>query len=189
MIKLIAMCGAIGSGKDTVANHLEKHHGFTPVSFAEPLKRVAMQIYDLKERHVFGTQEDKAELLPNVLGANGMRRTPREILEWLGTEGFRAIDPNTWVKLGMRTAAQIIDRGGKAVMTDTRFFNEFEAVQRCGGEIWKVEKAGCGPAPSTGHDSDEQWRKWDREKGVDVILRAEKGDLARLYEVADSCLR
>lgn len=189
MIKLIAMCGAIGSGKDTVANYLQEQHGFTIVSFAEPLKRIAMSVYGLEYRHVFGTQIDKNEVIQSVLDADGRPRTTREILEWLGTEGFRTIDPNTWVKLGMRTACKIMGEGGRVVISDTRFFNEFEAVKNCGGEIWKVEKTGCGAEPSTGHDSDEQWRKWHRGRGVDTILRAEKGDLARLYETADSCLR
>lgn len=184
---LIAMCGAIGSGKDTVADHLCEKHGFRRISFAEPLKRVAMEIYGLESRHVYGTQEDKAEPLEHVRAADGSLRTPRQILEWLGTEGFRHIDPDTWVKLCMRTAENMTTYGGRVVITDARFYNEFEAVRAAGGQIWYVVKEG-GRQESTGHESDEQWRRWVHEQGPDFDLRAAHGQIPKLHDRADEIL-
>jgi len=44
-VKLIGLCGLIGSGKNTVAEHLMDEHNFISVSFAETLKDAAACIF------------------------------------------------------------------------------------------------------------------------------------------------
>lgn len=185
--KLVAMCGAIGSGKDTVAGHLVKEYGFQPISIAGPLKEVAREIYGLEHRHVYGTQEDKAEHLPHVVGPDGCLRTPREILEWLGTEGFRTIDPDTWLNLALRSIENFRNAGHGCVVTDTRFANEFGALRKAGGVVWQTIKEG-GRQEATGHESDAAWREYLRTNTPAAVLRAPHGAIDDLLTQADRAL-
>ena len=42
---IIGIIGAIGSGKDTIADYLVKNHGFTRLSFAGKVKDVAAIVF------------------------------------------------------------------------------------------------------------------------------------------------
>ena len=42
---LIGIAGAAGAGKDTVANHLVQHYGYTVYKFADPLKRMLCDFF------------------------------------------------------------------------------------------------------------------------------------------------
>jgi len=46
---IIGVAGNAGSGKDTVADHLVKHHGFVKVALADPLKRICREVFDFSE--------------------------------------------------------------------------------------------------------------------------------------------
>lgn len=189
---IIGLCGDIGSGKSSVAGHLANVHGYTERSFATKLKEVAADVYELTPKQVW-TQAGKAEPVDHVVSAAGERQTPRRILEWLGTEGFRTLDPDTWVKYLMREIDKARDRWTSGcpyerppvfVVGDCRFPNEFAAIRERGGVIWKTVRAGGEAAVRTGHASDELWRS----EPVDAILFAQAGDLAGLFEQADAVL-
>jgi len=181
--KIIALCGSIGSGKSTVARMLEQH-GYIEQSFAQPLKNWVFALFQelgLEERHVFGTQADKAEPLPEILGPTGESRTGRQILEIIGTEGGRAVMPALWTTLAMRAAQRTTRQGFPVVFSDARFANEFAAVREAGGVVWEVVKVG-GEQQSTGHLSDSEWRALPK----DGILLARAGDIMGLErEVSD----
>lgn len=46
-MKLIALCGPAGCGKDTIADHLTANHGFVRYAFAGPLKDEVQAAYDM----------------------------------------------------------------------------------------------------------------------------------------------
>ncbi len=56
---LIGISGLAGSGKDTSADHLVKNHNFVKVSFADPLKRVARDIYDFSDQQLWGPSSER----------------------------------------------------------------------------------------------------------------------------------
>lgn len=70
--------------------------------------------------------------------------TPRHVLQTLGTEWGRSIDPGVWVNAALARAEQAIDRGdaGAVIITDGRFRNEILAVKRRGGVVLKIEREG-----------------------------------------------
>ena len=190
-MKLIGICGDIGSGKDTVANHLMAEHGFDSFSFANALKEWAFTLVGplgVERRHIFGgspetKQADNAELLhmlPSRPDADGGAWTGRALLEYLGTEVGRSIHPDIWVRhmiaYVQRNQGRPIDTELRLVIPDVRFPNEFDAIRRLGGEIWRTvldvkhspscpvivsswrEACDCGAIQATGHASDLEWR-------------------------------
>ncbi len=181
--RIIGLCGDIGSGKDTVAEYLVRAHGYTHVGFSMKLKLVAVDVYGLEDRHVFGTQEEKSEPIPHVVDGAGDPRTGRDILELLAEQGFRAIDPGTWLKYAMRTWVDAQpDR--RWVFSDTRYRNEIHAIRERGGLVWEVAKVG-GPEPERrGHRSDKEWRAIPR----DNIVAARFGDMVGLEQAVDRAL-
>lgn len=173
--KLVGICGGIGHGKDTAAGVLEREHGWVRVALADALKRTTMGIYQLQPRHCWGTPEDKAEALEHVRGPDGQKRTPRYLFEQVG-EQFRAYDPDTWVRIALGAARAFIDGGAPGVVIpDIRYRNEFAAVRRAGGEVWKIVAHGFAEI-RTGHASDQEWR----DEPADKLLRNFHGEMEYL---------
>lgn len=222
-MKLVGICGDIGSGKDTVADWLARHYGFKTVSFADSLKTWVLSLLQplgVEHRHVFGAnpdtkQADQAEpltMLPNRFacqpGTKLVHWTGRSLLEYLGTEVARGIDPDVWIKhveskiRYKMTQTRQFESELRFVIADLRFENEFEMVKRLGGEVWRtrllVEHADdcaaianwrnactCGKIRATGHESDMAWRflPYDRQ------LAAPKPGVDMLRSLAEANLR
>ena len=130
-VKLIALYSPVmGSGKTEIANRLVEEHGFSLVKFAGPLKTMARGLFtgmglDDKtiDRMIEGDLKETA--IPGLRDA-----TPRHIMQTLGTEwGREVIQSDLWVKVAMKRAGSIIQMGGRVVIDDLRFGNEFIAVQ------------------------------------------------------------
>jgi hypothetical protein len=136
MTKLLGLVGLKQHGKDTAADILVKRYGFSKKAFADLLKRICMEQFDLSHEQVYGDLKEVPD--ERWRDAKGNPRTPRFILQWLGSEGFRTIDPDFWVKAMLRD----IPSNGKTVVCDVRFLNEAEAIIERGGEIWVVDMPG-----------------------------------------------
>lgn len=236
-MKLVGICGDIGSGKDTVADQLSRLHGFHTLSFADQLKRWVFDLVEplgVERRHIFGgtpetKQADNAEpltVLPRRPGFTdedgcchqGEHWTGRSLLEHLGTNVARAIHPDVWVMHVEQMIQRKMTRTPKFerelcfVIADLRFPNEFAAIERLGGEVWRTRiltghgmnqetaaddlspcPAGddwrasckCGAIRSTGHESDEAWRLL----GFDRLLAAKKPGEAQLRELASATFK
>ncbi len=125
-----------GVGKDEVAKHLEDKHYGQGVALADPLKRIARQVYDFSVKQLWGPSQYRNEMdvryprPEHVLreARNGIRScacclqewelgknapvcylTPRYALQLLGTEWGRHCYPDTWVTLALRIAGVILD--------------------------------------------------------------------------------
>ena len=102
---LIGLSGKFTSGKDGVASHLVNCYGFERRGFADKLKEVAAHLF----------------------GMNGKDRT---LLQILGAK-MREIDPDVWVRYVMRS----INPRDNVVITDVRYQNEYDAIQKCSHSI------------------------------------------------------
>ena len=160
-MKLIALCGAAGAGKDTVADMLPARKlAFADTLYREVAEAFGVTVARLQMRDLKGTKQE-CFALENVRGPefflefNGNEdwtapHSPRQILQWWG-DYRRAQDPDYFV-----TAARfdLLDGPrGPAVITDVRFPNEAAMVRQLGGQIWQIKRPGY-EAGSTGHASD-----------------------------------
>ena len=157
-MKLIALCGAAGAGKDTVADMLPARK----LAFADALYREVAEAWGV-EQHVLRCRESKetpTALLqvgwcadydfrnficaPCSMAERAQPRSPRQVLQWWG-DYRRAQDPDYFLKQ-MRP-------DGDTVITDVRFPNEAALVRQLGGQLWQIRRPGYG-AGGTGHASD-----------------------------------
>ena len=182
---VIGLCGDIGAGKSTVAKFLEAR-GFTrSLGFANKLKLVLLDVYGplgMERRHLFGTQADKNEPLPGILGPDGQPQSGRGLAEHIGTRGFREACPDTWAKYLFATWAAWPGDAGM-VIEDVRFQNEINVIRDFGGEIWHVSRIGGPPTEFRNHPSDTEWRGAEVDDHVSASYGA-MSDIERKTDIA-----
>lgn len=135
--RIIGLAGAAGAGKDTVANLIP---GARRVGFADPLYEGLSALLGLPESIL---RDRRTKELPIA----GLGRSPRELLQTLGTDwGREMVAPDVWLRIAYwrweRAAAE-----GAAVIAvpDVRFANEAQAIREQGGEVWLVHRPDVAP--------------------------------------------
>ena len=117
-------------------------------SFADKLKHVCVDILGLKKELVFGNGEQKntkTHIKWDVvhkddhsksivsIDSNQGYMTVREVLQHVGTEMFRGLDPNVWINACLNEIQE--DAPELALVSDVRFENEIKAIQDHGGFV------------------------------------------------------
>lgn len=149
MTALIGITGRARAGKTTFARILCQEHGFSEVTFAGPLKLMVACLFRTSVGHLEITKDE----VDYRIG-----RTPREVLQAVGTEGVRHLDPDFLVKLAMRRAAEILPEY-PVVITDVRFENEAAAIRDKGGLIVHIMRPE-GPTIATSEHVSERGIQW-----------------------------
>lgn len=131
-------------------------------SFADKLKEICISLFGLSYEQCYGTEEEKNSLtqlkwedMPGVvtnksLGTSLIEKgilhyhkkgymTAREVLQFVGTEIFRKINPNCWVDAVMGQIEK--ETPEIALITDVRFPNELDAIRNRYGCICKLTKS------------------------------------------------
>jgi hypothetical protein len=149
---LIGMCGAAGSGKDTIADIL----GFDRVAFADPLYEMVAIVTGLTPAEMRDRETKEREI-------DWLGHSPRQLLQTLGTEwGRDTISQTIWIDTAMRRVRGLLEQGRSVVVTDVRFANEAAAIKAAGGVIWQVVRGqGSIKGLAARHAS---------EAGVDALL-------------------
>lgn len=126
---VIALIGAAGSGKDSVANHIISEYDAGKVSVAYPLKMLCIEQFGWDPALLF--HEDPAVSLaykedqdPNL--PYGWTR--RRVLQHVG-EKFREIDPDHWVRPMLDAVEGTLCVVDTVLISDVRFRNEVEGLQ------------------------------------------------------------
>jgi hypothetical protein len=173
-MRIIGLVGAYKSGKDTVGQYIVDNYNGTRYAFADKLKKVCSDVFGIPLENFYNQDlKDTFTTIPCVqcalcksFNANVIKEiamcwrchltapvatwssfwTYRNILQYIGTEGFRTVSPLTWVNFVERAiiAASVQDADAVAVITDVRFREEAEMVWKHGGEIWRIKRPGFG---------------------------------------------
>jgi hypothetical protein len=115
-------------------------------NFADVLKTdICINILGLTYDQCYGTDEQKNELttirwssMPAHDASHNKKMTAREIMQFIGTDIFRSIDSDIWVKA---TIKKILNEQPKvAIITDCRFPNEVEAIKNIGGKVFRLTR-------------------------------------------------
>jgi hypothetical protein len=143
-VNAIGLSGWARSGKDTVANYIIEKYGYTKASFAQPIREALVNL----NPNINVGETNSASLATSVrlLGWEQLKDISvdvRPLMQRLGTEvGREMFGEDFWVD----TALDRIPDGSKVVFSDVRYPNEANAVRDFGGKIYRIDRAGVGPA-------------------------------------------
>lgn len=140
---IIAICGFIGSGKDTIADYLVNVHGFRRESFANSLKDAVAAVFGWDRIMLEGRTRQAREWREQVdlwwsqrLGMPNL--TPRWVLQNWGTELFRKeFHIDIWIASLENKLRTVRD---DVVISDCRFPNEIAAIRRLDGRVIRVRR-------------------------------------------------
>jgi hypothetical protein len=168
---LIGLTGPAGCGKDTVADLLTTHCGFYKMAFADGLRNEVCDAFGIEP--IYLTRRETKEHSMSCLalskctdpffvdrievnhGLNGIDidfaapRSPRQIMQWWGTDYRRQQRADYWVTKSAGRIHQLLSQriATRIVITDLRFDNEADLVTRHGGLIWRVARPGYEVLP------------------------------------------
>lgn len=121
----VAISGKMGSGKTALANVLQDRYLFHKFSFADKLKKTAMDLWGLTHDDVYGPNKKKYRKLMQDFGKH-----------------MRDVDENVWVNIILREISarkQLINDygtnsvfGDNIVIDDVRYQNEYVALKNAG---------------------------------------------------------
>jgi hypothetical protein len=167
---IIGLSGYAQSGKDTVADYLVKQHGFTKVSFADPIRQ-ALILLDPKVTIADMQGVPLSTAVAGLGWENVKVDSPdvRGLMQRMGTEvGRQLFGENFWVNQAMAKAAEY----PRVVFADVRFENEAKSILEASGAVWRVS--------ANGHISETSLDNYSFTKEVNNI-----GSLEDLYETVD----
>lgn len=139
-MNLLGLCGYPMVGKDEVADFLVREHGFTRISFADPLRESLLALNPLipiEDNRVVRLRE-----LVDGVGWTTAKRNKevRELLQRMGTEAGRDIHgDDCWVAIAERKLRACET---PVVFTDVRFSNEVSLVRKYKGFILQLSRPG-----------------------------------------------
>jgi hypothetical protein len=155
-VRLIGLCGAAGSGKDTAASYLAED-GWTRVAFADPLKAV---LYDMDVNVWDNRMHEQVRLqqLVNALGWDYTKKNVPEVrglLQRLGVAVRDHVSSEAWLDAAFKN----LDFDKNYVFTDARFPNECEKIQKYGrSALVRIDRPGQDDIAGN-HISETAWRE------------------------------
>jgi len=205
---IIALCSQKRGGKDTLADHLIKKYDYTKYSFADPIKKSAMEIFGFTKDQMWGSTKDK-ETVDERWGIS-----PRQALQIMGTELFqydfgkhlpnfeKKIGRSIWVKKfeywykknqNLSDAWNVKNKECQdfeivkindfnCVIPDLRFKHEYDIVKKLGGQLWEITNNRVERGDT--HASETEW--YDLPKDITIV---NNGSYEELYKEIDRNLK
>ncbi len=144
---LIGLSGHMRSGKDTVAIIL-KEYGYVRFSFGDHVRRELAEWWKYKPLHDTVIPDKIKHTLYLIQSEERIREaifqkptTPEitEALQWWGIYR-RWANPFHWLSMVWADMVNHQGGSGRAVISDVRMPNEMDAIQRKGGEVWRIQR-------------------------------------------------
>lgn len=127
--------------------------------FADVLKKMCVDLFDLTPEQVYGSDDQKNTLTP-------YNKTAREFLQYFGTDVMRKIKDTIWVDCTIKKIKE--ENSLLSIIPDVRFPNEVNAIHDAGGIVIRLTR---NIAHSTHHCEcalDEDNFSWDNfDKVID----------------------
>ena len=211
---IVGLTGPARCGKNTIADHLVDTYGFTRIAFSDALYKEVAEAFDVPESRLRNEETKDAKMLGFALRWSADKefvlavarafdwvgssveaeaaRSPREILQWWGTEYRRAQDPDYWVKRCAEQMCRIAGDGGdiheaRVAVDGVRFPNE-EAYLRSlpGFEMWHIYRA---DAPQVaGHASETEQKRITVDVERDAVIQ-NNGTILQLWAIVDKLVK
>lgn len=129
---IIALSGAAGSGKDTIANRLMESGAWGKYAFAAPLKKGVSAMFNIP-------MEDLENPITKNVPSYKFGRSIRYMLQTIGTEyGRHLIADDVWIQLAKENIERQLLHVNNIAITDCRFENEADMVHAMGGYVIRI---------------------------------------------------
>lgn len=170
-MNILGLTGKKGHGKDELAKILAKENDqFRRIAFADELKRICCVVFGITRKQVTDPEE-KERALPYPIELDkqldalkretkldlkplGMvARTPRQVLQFVGTDYVRSIQDSYWVDVVVKQMQS--DPKAWYIVTDLRFINEAEQIRSLGGIVLRVLRLAKRDSAVPEHASEE----------------------------------
>lgn len=145
----IGFCGYATAGKDVAAQALVDEEGFVKVNMSDALLRDMLLLNPMIKANRWWRRDKRlSAILEKWSYDEAKAEFPdfRELLQRYGTDVWRSVDPDIWVKRAIQTIESQNLR--KVVTTGIRFPNEMTGIDL----LVHVSRPGVGPI--NGHASD-----------------------------------
>lgn len=187
---VIGLTGHIGAGKSTVADALVRDHGFTKMSFADPIKRMVRALdpivgYDVYDCDCGDPAEREIEEVPlsklydhfgyddQTIKDSIWGDEVRRLWQRFGTETVRAYDEDFWVNAALKDMEAV--ESERIVFDDVRFPSEAKMIldlagpwfaegelyfSRITSSLWQIARPGYEPAEDSVTDGPHSSERW-----------------------------
>jgi len=188
---LVVISGKARHGKDSVFNILAQCGGFKRIAFADPLKRICSQVFNLPLETFYDDAIKDSPFASPIKWAYPYQiqleyltggklpaldfvfLSPRDLLQKVGTDIVRQyIADDFWIKLLVK---ELQEMDGNVAITDARFQNERDALKAIGGMLMLVKK----PSSEAAGDSHVTENDLGSEADYSIIINND-GTLAEL---------
>jgi hypothetical protein len=150
----IAFIGKAQSGKDTAGSRLVQRWAFTRLAFADPLKRMALQINPYIPTG-YGVTVRLESLIADVGWDYAKTNYPevRRVLQHTG-QTIREYDADFWVRVLMDKVTAADAWNMPVVVTDCRYRNEAEALKAAGFILVRIKRPDLTSADAHASEND-----------------------------------
>ena len=114
-------------------------------SFADSLKSICINLFDIPFRSLYGTDEEKNQIQEHLRWENmpGMDKTvgamtAREFMQFFGTDIMRKMYEPVWVNACLNKIKK--EQSELAIIADVRFPNEAKAIEDAGGIVIRLTR-------------------------------------------------
>lgn len=144
------------TGKNVFADYLCQHYSFKQVAFADKLKQISIEMFDLTESECYGDKSPRS----------------RDILQKVGV-AMRGIEEDVWCRYVLKN----VKEGQPTAISDVRFPNEAQIIKDYGGRIVRINRT-TNEQYGTSHISETAL---DDYSGFDFVID-NNGKLGELHE-------
>tara|TARA_B100000085_G_C18370953_1_gene442346 strand:- start:49 stop:744 length:696 start_codon:yes stop_codon:yes gene_type:complete len=145
--------------------------------FADPLKLMAMNLFDLEEKQVYGSNDDKNTSTP-------YGKTAREFLQYLGTDVMRKIKDTVWVDYTIKLIQQ--ENSKISIIPDVRFPNEVNAIKKAGGIVVRLTRDPYKDKHECESSLDKSVFDWSK---FDIVIENHETNIEKLQSDTTNLLR
>ena len=171
---IIGISGSANCGKDTVANYIVKNYSFVKIAFADKIKRILMDLYDLPYNNLWGPSANRSiHDVRYKLSDSDEYLTARLGCQVIGDCG-RSLYLNTWVDYTINDIKKLANSyfydyedykgvftkystfGKKnVIISDCRYLNEMNRLRNEGALLIRIKKDTAGLKDKTAKHSSE----------------------------------
>jgi len=144
---IIGLSGKKRVGKDTIADHLVKRHGFIKYSFADPIKDIAKVLFSFSDEQLYGNDKEKLDERWNIIPRDFYQKFGTDYMQYIFPEHFpetEEVIPKKcfWIKrfIVWFEEQKKINEDVKVVITDVRFIHEYDFLMDNDAMIIRVSK-------------------------------------------------